>query len=81
MALEVKLGHDLGRRQQLVMTRQLQQAIKILQTLPAGARSAGAERKGGRDRRYREEIEKIEVAFVRHVRQGWRTTPACNASS
>ena len=31
MALEVKLGHDLRRRQQLVMTRQLQQAIKILQ--------------------------------------------------
>ena len=31
MALEVKLGHDLRRRQQLVMTPQLQQAIKILQ--------------------------------------------------
>src|SRR5690349_6494270 len=31
MALEVKLGHDLRLRQQLVMTPQLQQAIKILQ--------------------------------------------------
>jgi DNA-directed RNA polymerase specialized sigma54-like protein len=31
MALEVKLGHDLRRRQQLVLTPQLQQAIKILQ--------------------------------------------------
>jgi DNA-directed RNA polymerase specialized sigma54-like protein len=31
MALEVKLGHDLRQRQQLVMTPQLQQAIKILQ--------------------------------------------------
>jgi RNA polymerase sigma-54 factor len=31
MALEVKLGHDLKLRQQLVMTPQLQQAIKILQ--------------------------------------------------
>jgi RNA polymerase sigma-54 factor len=31
MALEVKLGHDLQLRQQLVMTPQLQQAIKILQ--------------------------------------------------
>ena len=30
MALEVKLGHDLRLRQQLVMTPQLQQAIKIL---------------------------------------------------
>ena len=31
MALEVKLGQDLRLRQQLVMTPQLQQAIKILQ--------------------------------------------------
>src|SRR5438132_13569550 len=31
MALEVKLGHDLRLRQQLVMPPQLQQAIKILQ--------------------------------------------------
>jgi RNA polymerase sigma-54 factor len=31
MALEVRLGHDLRLRQQLVMTPQLQQAIKILQ--------------------------------------------------
>src|SRR5215471_8957076 len=31
MPLEVKLGHDLRLRQQLVMTPQLQQAIKILQ--------------------------------------------------
>lgn len=31
MALEVKLAHDLRLRQQLVMTPQLQQAIKILQ--------------------------------------------------
>jgi RNA polymerase sigma-54 factor len=31
MALEVKLGHDLRLRQQLVLTPQLQQAIKILQ--------------------------------------------------
>jgi RNA polymerase sigma-54 factor len=31
MGLEVKLGHDLRLRQQLVMTPQLQQAIKILQ--------------------------------------------------
>jgi RNA polymerase sigma-54 factor len=31
MALEVKLGHNLALRQQLVMTPQLQQAIKILQ--------------------------------------------------
>jgi RNA polymerase sigma-54 factor len=31
MALEVKLGYDLRLRQQLVMTPQLQQAIKILQ--------------------------------------------------
>jgi DNA-directed RNA polymerase specialized sigma54-like protein len=31
MAQEVKLGHDLRLRQQLVMTPQLQQAIKILQ--------------------------------------------------
>jgi hypothetical protein len=29
-ALEVKLGHDLGLRQQLVMTPQLQQAVNIL---------------------------------------------------
>ena len=29
-ALEVKLGHNLKLRQQLVMTPQLQQAIKIL---------------------------------------------------
>ncbi|MGH7815698.1 MAG: RNA polymerase factor sigma-54, partial [Candidatus Binataceae bacterium] len=31
MALEIKLGQDLRLRQQLVMTPQLQQAIKILQ--------------------------------------------------
>ncbi len=31
MAFEVKLGHDLRLRQQLVMTPQLQQTIKILQ--------------------------------------------------
>src|SRR5215468_8327860 len=31
MAMEVKLGQDLRLRQQLVMTPQLQQAIKILQ--------------------------------------------------
>ena len=31
MALEVKLGHDLRLRQQLEMTPQLRQAIKILQ--------------------------------------------------
>ena len=31
MALEVRLGQDLRLRQQLVMTPQLQQAIKILQ--------------------------------------------------
>jgi DNA-directed RNA polymerase specialized sigma54-like protein len=29
-ALAVKLGHDLGLRQQLVMTPQLQQAVNIL---------------------------------------------------
>jgi DNA-directed RNA polymerase specialized sigma54-like protein len=53
-ALEVKLGHDLKLRQQLVMTPQLQQAIKILKlSLPALAAvvqndraSRGGENKG-----------------------------------
>ena len=81
MALEVRLGHDLRLRQQLVMTPQLQQAIKILHLSLPELEALVQKRKRGRDCRYREEIEKIEVAFVGQACQGWRTTPVCNASS